>query len=197
MIYSLPVSFEVLKLDRSWLFLLLLLLAISSAWLLWQVQSTLHSDNSQLSQAPLLTIRGLLATSTDQAGEPHYTLSARYAERLPGERGSRLEKPLLVSYGPNRVQVWTASAQSAWAAADNSVIRLQQAVRLVRANAAVPLTITTTELTIFPQQQQVETNQLVRLQSPAGDAEALGLKGYLDHQRLELLAAVKAVYAPP
>lgn len=197
-----------MPLPTAWLLLPLLAVAAgASGWLLWQVQTSLNAEVVVDDTSPLLSIVGFQISHTDADGKLDYVISAPHAERLPGNGGSRLIRPRLVTYRDDQTQEWVMQAERGWANADTTLVRLEQNVMLRRLpgtagvgetnNDTLPLTVATSLLVAWPVEQRLATDQPIRLDSPNGSVSAVGLKGDLSQQRLELLANVKAHYAPP
>jgi lipopolysaccharide export system protein LptC len=174
-------------------------LALASAWLLWTIEAALEQTSARADTGPNLTIARFQAARLNRQGLREYTLTAPQLEQLPGNQGVRLRQPQLEVFADDQTRQWRVEAASGWVAPDNSLIRLEQSVVLSRpaSSGKLPVTITTTELLVHPQQKWVETAAPVQMKTPTGTVSAVGLKGYFDAKRLELLADVQSTYAPP
>ncbi len=98
-----------------------------------------------------------------------------------------------------RIRSWLIRAEYGWIAPDNELIRLGDGVSITRpaSSGKMPVAISTRNLLIRPEQEIVETADPVRMTTPNGVAEAVGLKADLKKEHLELLAKVRASYELP
>lgn len=177
--------------------LVLAALAAASGWFLWRVQSSLQSAPG--ADAPLLKLRQLRATRYDLQGLPHYTLQAPYSEHLAGDRGSRLQRPTLELYHPDRAPAWSLRAGTGWLAADGRLLRLSNGVELERWYDATarPLNVRSQSLNYRPAERLISGEQPVTVDSLDGRLRGVGLRYWLDDDQLELLNDVTTRYLPP
>lgn len=141
-----------------------------------------------------------------------YNVRAVRMNALEGTPQDQLFTPLMVHYplGDTTAVVtphvvvfnsngapWHIYALHGQAQAGVSTIQLWDHVRLEQAASAQnqAMTITTTAMTIFPQQQYAETQQPVQLwQQPGGTASSVGLRAYLKTGIIELLSQAHGQY---
>lgn len=174
-------------------------LAAVSTWFLIAVQSSLQENPTQDEESPVLTIHGFHAIHLDESGYREYALTSSYVEQLPGEKGTTLEQPYVETYDKDQYQDWTMYAEQGWISHANDLIRLEQDVTINRpaVNAKLPVTITTRNLLIRPDEDIVETIEPVRVETPSGILNAIGLKSLINAKQLELLSTVRGSYDPP
>ncbi|MCP5424589.1 MAG: LPS export ABC transporter periplasmic protein LptC [Gammaproteobacteria bacterium] len=179
--------------------LALLLLAFMSGWLFFTVESTLHGTGPQGNQAPTLYVDNFQAVSTDDQGLRQYTLAAPHLIQLPGQQGTRIAQPRFEALRDGQIREWLVQAQKGWLAADKETLRLDEGVTLTRPaeSGEQPVTITTEHVLVYPKQGLAETDAAVHAQTPGGVLDATGLRAYWNEERVELLSAVRSVYAPP
>jgi lipopolysaccharide export system protein LptC len=68
-------------------------------------------------------------------------------------------------------------------------------VRVERTDAkGHPTVLTTSRLTVFPQQQYAQTEQAVRIDAANGVTTANGMKAYLNDSRMTLKSNVRGQY---
>lgn len=177
----------------------LAILAALSGWFLATVESSLRHQARADSQAPLLVMERFTATRMDERGRRQYTLQAPRLIQLPGDQGTRVERPAMDGYRPDQEKLWMARAGSGWIAPDNRRVRLDDGVSVTRTGAGglPPLELTTAEVWLHPKEGFAESDRPARLETPGGVLTAVGFKVWLDQQRVELLSDVRGTYAPP
>lgn len=175
------------------------LLALLTGWFLFSLESSLREPQQPASDLPVLVMQDFQATRMNEQGVRQYTLAAPRMVQLPGDQGTWLEQPAIDVYQDASTREWLIRAERGWVAADNSLIRLESHVTLERpaASGKTPLVITTRNLQVYPEQRLVQTEEAARLDAPGGKLEAVGVRAYLDEDRLELLSAVRGIYEPP
>jgi lipopolysaccharide export system protein LptC len=173
-------------------------LAILSGWLLITVKSTLYEADKNTSIPPLY-MDNFQATRMNIQGIREYTLTANHLVQLPGEQGTRVEQPKIAMFQNGQIREWLLSAEHAWIAPDNQLIRLEQGVSLSRplTSGKRPVVITSRVLLIYPDQDLAETTEAVHAETPGGVVDAVGLKARLNEEQLELLSDVRGSYESP
>lgn len=176
---------------------ILAVLAALSTWLLSTVESSLREETVPHTKAPTLYMDHFLATRMNAQGTREYTLASPHVVQLPDQQGTRLEQPVMTVF-QDQVSTWMIQAEHAWIAPDNALIRLEQAVSIVRpaSSGKPPMTITTRNLLLRPEQGFAETSEPARMETPGGLVTAKGLKAFLHTQQLELLSKVRGIYEP-
>jgi lipopolysaccharide export system protein LptC len=177
----------------------LALLAGLSYGLLWLVESSLRTPGPPESQAPVLTVEQFRAVRMNIVGKKEYVVGAPRLQQLPGQGGARIEQPALDWYQPDgQILEWRLQAEQAWGAADQQMLRLEGAVTIARTavSGKSPMTVTTRDIVIHPTEQYAETAAPVRVVTPSGELRAIGMRVWLDQQRLELLSEVRGFYEP-
>lgn len=185
---------------RGWLSLAgLLLLAGSSYGLLRWVESSMRETTPAESQAPVLIIERFRAVRTNLAGLREYVVEAPQLRQLPGQLGTRIERPVMDWYQPDgETREWRLRADQGWVAADQRSMRLEGAVVMTRAadSGKPPVEITTRDLLIRPADRYAETAAPARAITPGGELRAVGVRAWLDREQLELLSEVRGYYEP-
>ena len=174
-------------------------LAILSTWFLMAVQSSLQESHVPDTESPILTIHGFRATHMDELGRREYALTSSYVAQLPDEQGTTLEQPYFETFENGQTQDWTVFSKHGWISPDNDIIRLDEDVTIMRpaVSGQLPITITTRNLLIRPNEDTVETIEPVRMETPSGVMNAVGLKSLFNEKQLELLSTVRGSYDPP
>ncbi len=170
----------------------------ASSWFLAELERSLRQTQERDDSTPVLSAENYAATKINAAGEREYTLVGPHLERLPGERGTFFDAPLMHTF-ENRAEVWEIRAERAWAAPHNDVIELREAVRAERpaSTGQKPVRLDTRDLRLVPNQDYGETAAPVRVETPEGVATGVGARVWLAEDRIELLSHVRGTYEPP
>ncbi|MEZ5583556.1 MAG: LPS export ABC transporter periplasmic protein LptC [Candidatus Competibacteraceae bacterium] len=173
-------------------------LALLSGWLLFTVESSLRKTAQQDQHVPALYIDKFQATRTNLQGFREYTLSAPHLVQLPDPQGTRVEQPTFEIFGDEQQREWLIHAERGWITADNQTIRLEDAVNLNRMadDDKPPLSISTRQVTIYPERAELQTDAPVLAEMPNGVISAIGLRAYWHEERMELLSDVRGSYVP-
>lgn len=178
---------------------LALLAGLSYGLLRW-VESELREPAPAESQEPVLIIERFRAVRLNIAGLRESIIEAPRLAQLPNHLGTRIEQPVLDWYQPDgQTREWRLQAEQGWVAADQQSIRLEGAVKMVRTadSGKPPMTITTRDVLVRPDERYAETAAPTRAVTPHGEFRAVGVRAWLDQERLELLSEVRGVYESP
>jgi lipopolysaccharide export system protein LptC len=178
----------------------LALLAASSHGLLRWVESSLRQPGPPESRAPVLTVEQFRAVRLNIAGLREYVVEAPLLTQLPGQLGTWIEQPVLDWYQPDgQTREWRIRAEQGWIDADNQSVRLEGEVVMTRAaeSGKPPATVTTRDVLVRLDERRAETAAPARAVTPGGELRAIGLRAFVDQERLELLSEVRGVYEPP
>lgn len=174
----------------------LLLLAVFSQWLL-SVNTGPSAPKTTVSHDPDYTMENFIITTMGATGAPEHRLQARYLAHYPDDGSTELTAPQFTLYerddGP-----WQVSAGRGWVGGRQKFVVLRDNV-LVENPQAGPgkaVRMTTSELEVLPDDKFAQTGQPVTLQSQNALTHAVGMRAYLDEERLQLLSKVKGTYAP-
>ncbi len=175
------------------------LAGLSYGLLRW-VESSLREPAPADSQAPVLTVEQSRAVRLNAAGVRESVVEAPRSWQLPGQGGVRLEQPILDWYQPDgQTKEWRVQAEQGWIAADNQLARLAGEVVMRRdaKSGKPPVTITTRDVWLHRAERYAETAAPVKAVIPGGELHAVGVRAWLDQERLELLSEVRGFYEPP
>jgi lipopolysaccharide export system protein LptC len=134
------------------------------------------------------------------AGLRESVIEAPQLAQLPNHLGTRIEQPVLDWYQPDgQTREWRLQAEQGWVAADQQSVRLEGEVKMVRTadSGKPPMTITTRDVLVRPDERYAETAAPTRAVTPHGEFRAVGVRAWLDQERLELLSEVRGVYESP
>ncbi len=178
---------------------LALLAGLSYSLLRW-VESSLREPVAVKSQEPVLVIQKFRAVRMTVAGLREYVLEAPLLKQLPDKLGTQVEQPQMDWYQPDgQTREWRLRSGQGWIASDQKQIRLEGEVVMTRTveSGQPPVTLTTRDVLVRPDIHYAETAAPARAVTPGGELRAVGMRAYLDQERLELLSEVRGVYEPP
>lgn len=178
---------------------LALLAGLSYGLLRW-VETSLREPAPAESEAPVLVLEGLRAMRMTAAGQRELVIEAPRLWQLPGQGGTRLERPVLDWYQPDgQTREWRLRAEGGWVAADQQTLLLEGEVVVERTTESgkPPVTLVTRDLRVLPAERYAETVAPTRAVTPGGELRAVGARAWLDQERVELLSEVRGVYEPP
>lgn len=178
---------------------LALLAGLSYGLLRW-VESELRQPAPVESHEPVLIIERFRAVHLNVAGLRESIIEAPRLAQLPNNLGTRIEQPVLDWYQPDgQTREWRLQAEQGWVAADQQSVRLEGEVKMVRTadSGKPPMTITTRDVWVRPEEHYAETAAPTRAVTPHGEFRAVGVRAWLDQERLELLSEVRGVYESP
>lgn len=178
----------------------LAMLAVLSYGLLRWVTADLEAPPALASQAPLLIVENFRAARLNAHGQHHVVVEAPRLAQYPDPLGTRIEQPILNWYdAAGTTLVWHVQSQSAWVSADQETLRLEGAVTMQRTaeSGKSPMLITSRDVLVHPNQQYVETAAFTEAIIPGGKFASVGVRAWLDQERLELSSKVRGTYAAP
>jgi len=182
-----------------YLAMLALLAGLSYSLLRW-VESGLREPELAKSQDPVMIIERFQAVRLNSAGLREYVIKAPQLAQLPNQLGVRIAWPVLDWYQPDgQTREWRLQAEQGWVAEDHQTVRLEGAVTMTRlaASGKPPMTVTTRDMLIRPGERSVESAAPTRAITPGGELRSVGVRAWLDQERLELLSKVRGTYEPP
>lgn len=178
---------------------LTVLAGLSYALLRW-VESGLREPEPAKSQEPVMIIERFRAVRLNTVGLREYVIESPQLAQLPDKLGTRIEWPVLDWYQlDGQTREWRLQAEQGWVAADQQIVRLEGAVTMIRlaASGKPPVTVTTRDVLVRPGERYVETAAPARAITPGSELRAIGVRAWLDQERLELLSKVRGTYEPP
>lgn len=177
---------------------LALLAGLSYGLLRW-VESELREPAPAESQESMLIIEHFRAVRLNIAGLRESVIEAPRLAQLPNNLGTRIEQPALDWYQPDgQTRKWRLQAEQGWVSADQQLVRLEGEVTMVRTadSGEPPMTITTRDVLVRPSERYAETAAPMRAVTPQGEFRAVGVRAWLDQERLELLSEVRGTHEP-
>lgn len=153
---------------------------------------------------PQVYMKHIQTREFDAEGKLHFELTtpkvAFYQPDVEGptERDYTLiDAPKMIFYNTQSGAPWRLSANNGRSESNNALLRLLGDVVIQQHSPSQGLVrITTDELQVRPREQFAETDKAVKMRSPKGQIDALGMDADLAQSRLQLKSQVKAVYDP-
>jgi lipopolysaccharide export system protein LptC len=133
----------------------------------------------------------------NQDGTPKNKLFADYMAHYQDDDTTELLEPKLEIYRENKPPLFV-TADKGWVTADNEVILLTGDVYLRQDdnNGALELEIITTDARILLEQDYVETDKPITINDERTTVKSVGMRAYLQQERIELLNNVRTKIKP-
>jgi lipopolysaccharide export system protein LptC len=166
-----------------------------TALLLSSIESSLNENSYESDDIPRLYIDQFTLNSIDEQGLLRHTFSAPALVQLPGQEGTRVQHPEMDIFENGQTRIWLLRAEQGWLSPDSDILRLQTVTATRPATSGkYPMVLTTSKLTLYPDEDYAETAEPVRMESPRMTITGTGLEAYLDEERLKLLADARGHY---
>jgi lipopolysaccharide export system protein LptC len=166
----------------------------ASAWLVYRIAESGPRAARPQSHEPDSYMEGFTRTAMDERGHVKTRLYADRMFHYPDDDSTRLTRPRIeiLEDGPP----WYAAAETGFVDAKGEVVLLRGEVRIWRNDAAGgrAIEIITTRMRVLPTTRYAETDDPVTLVTPESVTHAVGMRGDLRFNRLELLEQVRTRY---
>ena len=127
-------------------------------------------------------------------GRLQYEMKSDKVEHLKATEVTLLTNPDLNMFRGTEFP-WHVQSEHGEVNPDGTQVELIDSVRITRFDEKNRKTlITTTRMTVFPQQQYAQTEQPVRIDGAGGVSTGKGMKAYLKESRIHLLSNVRGQY---
>ena len=127
-------------------------------------------------------------------GKLQYEMTSDKVEHLKASEVTLLTNPDLNMFRGTQFP-WHVQSERGEVNPDGTQVELIDSVRITRFDEKNRRTlITTTRMTVFPQQQYAQTDQPVRIDGAGGVSTGNGMKAYLKESRIHLLSNVRGQY---
>ena len=127
-------------------------------------------------------------------GRLQYEMTSDKVEHLKATEVTLLTNPDLNMFRGTEFP-WHVQSEQGEVNPDGTQVELIDSVRITRFDEKNRKTlITTTRMTVFPQQQYAQTEQPVRIDGAGGVSTGTGMKAYLKESRIHLLSNVRGQY---
>ncbi|WP_434679774.1 LPS export ABC transporter periplasmic protein LptC [Pseudomonas sp. R1-18] len=127
-------------------------------------------------------------------GKMQYEMTADKVEHVKATDVTLLTTPDLQMYRGTAFP-WHIQSERGEVSPGGEEVELIDAVRIARTDEKKRTTIiTSSRMTVFPQKQYAQTQQVVRIDAGGGATTAKGMKAYLNDGRMDLLSNVRGQY---
>ena len=127
-------------------------------------------------------------------GKLQYEMTSDKVEHLKSTEVTLLTNPDLNMFRGTEFP-WHVQSEKGEVNPDGTQVELIDSVRITRFDEKNRRTlITTTRMTVFPQQQYAQTDQPVRIDGAGGVSTGNGMKAYLKESMIHLLSNVRGQY---
>ncbi len=180
-----------------WIALLLVLVAALSWWLQSSSVPGSQSTADQDRHEPDYYMEQFVTTSLNAMGQPAYKLYADNLLHYPDDDSATLEKPHLVVFRDEK-EFWDIRADAGLVLNSGESVLLQGKVIILRVmpDDVEALQVTTSDLTVRPDDKYAETAAEVTIKDDRGVTTAVGMWADLNKRRVELLSNVRGTYVP-
>ncbi len=182
--------------QASWLFVLLIVLAVSGWYFAAQPMSHTLDDRS-LATIPDVIITKLKVTQFDGKGQ--------LANRLDTDKLKHMPKGDVKSFRCTQIIVaeadhpaWNIQSEKAKAVkgGESTIFTQKVVIHQNKGTNTQESTLRTEEITYFPKTKKAMTPLSVTFEQPGTVVHSIGMNAYLDEKKVELLKGVQGQYAP-
>ena len=133
----------------------------------------------------------------DKSGNISYKMSSEKVRHYEAQKITVLYKPRLDVPASDTSQSWKLKSRSGQINGNQDTIELKEKVNITNFHSEQPAVVIQTEkLTLYPEKQFVETDQLVTVTHDTAQMKSTGMTLDMKENRLEFLSNVKGVYDP-
>lgn len=182
------------KTFRQKLLLTLIALLLIAAGYYWNVRLELFTEGKAPVSNDAIDFYAANAHSTQYRidGTLAYEMTAVRLEHMKATDVTNVTTPDLLFFREGQPQPWHVQSVRAEVGPQGKQVELIDDVRVQRTDAASrTLLLTTTRMTVFPDQNYAQTEQPVKITEPNGVTTAIGMKAYLKDSRMLLLSNVR------
>ena len=153
-----------------------------------------QGNNTQTAQDIDFFVENAHSIQYQEDGKLRYEMTAKRLEHLKTRDVTLLQQPDLQLFRGTPYP-WHVQSMSGEVAPGGKEVELIDEVRIARTDAKNrPTVITTSRMTVFPEQEYAQTAQAVRIATADGVTTAKGMKAYLQDGRMLLLSNVRGLH---
>ncbi len=171
------------------LFILLLVVIISSGWFLDGRYGGLL-DVSVSRSGPDSFVTGMRLEVMDTSGQMRYRVTADTMTHYPDSEELELQRPFIDLQQQNG-NSWRISAETGKTNDTGDLIRLLGNVDIRRSGVSGPLQVRTRDVLVKPEQGYATTDSATTITAPGHRVDSVGLEADLDSNTLELRSRVR------
>lgn len=173
--------------------IILLLVAIIAYEL--KPQANMQHDSNALDELPDAIITNMHTVSFNESGQPAYIITTPELKHYAKASKSYLSEPHITIFKPPE-QPWQIRSDHAVTENGTEIITLWDNVVLHQQTGIsnVESTITTSELTYYPEKKMATTQAHIIYQQPGVKVSATGMRAYIEDEIVELLSEARGQY---
>lgn len=160
----------------------------------WNVRPESFMDKRASSEVENAIDFYVIGASTQQFqadGKLHYAMTASKLEHLKASDITLVDSPDLQLYR-GTPHPWHVRSEKGEVAPEGKQVELIDKVRIARTDAkGRPTVITSSRMTVFPDEEYAQTQQAVRIEAANGVTTAQGMKAYMNDGKISLLSNVR------
>ena len=171
-----------------------LIVALLAAVGYWNVRPESFMDKRASGETDNAIDFYVVGASTQQFqadGKLHYEMTASKLEHLKASDITLVDKPDLQLYRGTQYP-WHVRSDKGEVSPEGKEVELIDNVRIARTDAkGRPTVITSSRITVFPDEEYAQTKQAVRIEAANGVTTAKGMKAYMNDGKINLLSNVR------
>lgn len=166
-----------------------------SGWLIQQMNNNAMNATVNPPDTPDTFMEKATYVKLDQNGNLHSKIYVSKMKHYPSNDTSYFTTPRVIFYNQNHVP-WDITANEGKSQSGVSQVFLWDNVKIHQPAGpnSHELTMTTTNLTIFPEKQFAQTDQPVTIIEPGSVINSVGLRANLNTGEVQLLSHARGVY---
>jgi len=179
---------------------LVLILIIAAGFSYWALEKLGGNDITKLSKLahyPDYYMENFSTLTMDQDGKPKNRLNGLYMAHYPDDNTTELHKPEYEIFRQDQPPI-IINAEKGWLTSNNEVLLLTGNVYLHQNDAfgELKLEVITEDARILIDQNYAETDKTVTLISKRSVINSVGMRAYLQEDRMEFLSNVQTTIEP-
>lgn len=177
--------------------LILIIVAGFSYWALEKLTEDSATKLSKLAHYPDYYMENFTTLTMNQDGTPKNRLNALYMAHYPDDNTTELDKPELEMFRVDRPPI-IVTADKGWVTSNNEVILLSGNVYLHQNDefGELKFELITEDARVLVDQNYAETDKAATLIAKRSVTNSIGMRAYLQEQRLEFLNNVQTTIEP-
>ncbi len=183
--------------DRWKLIIVLLVVAGFSYWALEKLTEDDATKLNKLAHYPDYYMENFTTLTMNQDGTPKNRLNAVYMAHYPDDNTSELHKPELEIFRVDRPPIMV-TADNGWVTSNNDVILLSGNVYLHQNDefGNLKVELIAEDARVLVDQKYAETDKAATLITKRSVTNSIGMRAYLQEQRMEFLSNVQTTIEP-
>jgi len=179
---------------------LIIVLIVVAGFSYWALEKLTEDDAKKLSKLahyPDYYLENFTTLTMNQDGTPKNRLNAAYMAHYPDDNTSELHKPELEMYRVDRPPI-IVTADNGWVTSNNDVILLSGNVYLHQNDefGELKVELIAEDARVLVDQKYAETDKAATLITKRSVTNSIGMRAYLQEQRMEFLSNVQTTIAP-